>query len=72
MAEAAPVEDVDQEDEHESDEEEYEEVSPSRKGELQWVYEDGSAPASVDESDSSLDSIEADQSLDIVSTNQPV
>lgn len=67
----APVDDEEEEeelqDESESDEEEYEDATPTRKGELQWVYEDGHAAASVDESDSSIDSLDADQSLDIVS-----
>lgn len=69
MPEAAPVENNDEEDEGESDEEEYEDTSPSRNGTYEWVYEDGQIPASLDESDSSLDSLDADQSLDIVSTD---
>lgn len=52
-----PVPEVEEVSEEEEDEEE---------GELQWVYEDGRASISIDESDSSIDSLEAEQSLDIV------
>lgn len=67
MPETAPAAEEDDEEVDESDEEVYEDASPSREGEFQWVYEDGNASASVDESDSSIDSLEADQTLDIVS-----
>lgn len=50
-----------------SDEEEEDEDDDKEEGQLQWVYEDGRASVSVDESDESIDSLEADQSLDIVS-----
>jgi hypothetical protein len=62
-------------DEEEASEEEAEEADVEEageeqegQGELQWVYEDGTAAQSFDESDSSLDSLDADQSLDIVSS----
>lgn len=60
----APV--IDDEVDEQSDEEDDQGAQPG-DGELQWVYEDGSASVSIDESDSSVDSLEADQSLDIVS-----
>lgn len=53
--------------EEEESEEEEEEDEDQEEGQLQWVYEDGRASISVDESDSSIDSLEADQSMDIVS-----
>jgi hypothetical protein len=59
---AAPV----VEEPEEEDEEDEEEDGEEQEGELQWVYEDGNAAQSFDESDSSIDSLEADQSLDIV------
>jgi hypothetical protein len=43
-----------------------EEEDDESEGELQWVYENGRASISIDESDSSIDSLEAEQSLDIV------
>jgi hypothetical protein len=57
-----PVEEEVSEEEEEEDEDEDQE-----EGQLQWVYEDGRASISVDESDESIDSLEADQALDIVS-----
>lgn len=48
------------------EEEVSEEEEDEEEGELQWVYEDGRASISIDESDSSIDSLEAEQSLDIV------
>lgn len=36
-------------------------------GELQWIHEDGRAEATLDDSDSDMDSFEADMSLDNVS-----
>jgi hypothetical protein len=50
----------------EEDEVSEEEDDDESEGELQWVYEDGRASISIDESDSSIDSLEAEQSLDIV------
>ena len=44
-----------------------EEEEEDENGELQWVYEDGRAEGSVDESDPDMDSLEADVSLDVVS-----
>jgi hypothetical protein len=58
----APVEEESEEEEEEDEDEDQEE------GQLHWVYEDGRASVSVDESDESIDSLEADQSLDIVSS----
>jgi hypothetical protein len=53
-----------QEDESEEDSAEDDEISQE---ELQWVYEDGRASNSIEVSDESMESLEADQSLDIVS-----
>lgn len=47
--------------EHQEDEEE------AFNTELQWIHEDGRAEISMDDSDSDVDSFEADLSLDIVS-----
>jgi len=53
--------------EEESEDEEEDEDEDQEEGQLHWVYEDGRASVSVDESDESIESLEADQSLDIVS-----
>ena len=59
---SAPVEEESDEEDEDDEDEDVEE------GQLHWVYEDGRASVSVDESDESIDSLEADQELDIVST----
>lgn len=57
----APLEEDEESEEEEDEDEDHEE------GQLQWVYEDGRTAVPMDESDSSIDSLEADQSVDIVS-----
>lgn len=64
MPDALPPSDDEEEDSEEEDEDEDEMVAD---GELQWIYENGTRDASVDESDSSLESFEADMSMEIVS-----
>jgi hypothetical protein len=59
-------EEEDEEDEGEDEGDDEGEDEEEQEVELQWVYEDGTAAQSFDESDSSIDSLEADQSLDIV------
>lgn len=52
---------------NDAEDEEHEEVEEAEDGELQWIHEDGQAKISADDSDSDMDSFEADLSLDIVS-----
>lgn len=54
-------------DEEEEEVEEDGEAEEEREEELKWVYEDGKANTFLGDSDESMDSFEADMSLDIVS-----
>jgi hypothetical protein len=67
-----PEEEEDLEEEDMDAEEELAQKEQQKEGTkgLQWIYEDGTAEVSYEESESDLDSLEADVSLDVVGDHE--